>query len=231
MIKKSLSFTRYDRMRNPVNDAFEFLFNNHGSSAFDHGMVHTYPPQTVIFHQDTQPYAVYLIERGIVKLVRIMETGQSMIVGLRRRHWMIGAPCVILDTAYSYTAISLVPTSVRCIQARDFLDLTKTNEAFSRYVHLLLSEEIIKQLKYVEARNCLGTKDRIKHLLLDLIEDQGLAGGGSSGFSLPLTNKELSQLLAITPEHLCRVLKDMKQEGLISYAKGFLTVTNPASLM
>ncbi len=231
MNRKSVNITRVDTIGNPVNDAFESLMRNHGSSVFDQGMSHTYAAQSVIFHQDTQPQAVYLIDRGIVKLVRIMETGQPMILGLRRRHWLIGAPSVLLDSMYYSTAITLVPTSLRCISARDFLSLTKTSEDFSRYVHLLLSEEIIKQMKYVEARNCLKTRDRIRHLLLELVEDQELAGGGSSGFSLPLTNKELSQLLAITPEHLCRVLKEMKQEGLIRYANGNLTVTNPTRLI
>ncbi len=231
MNKNSNSFTALDLTGNPVNEVFESLFNNHESSVSSQGMVQAYPTQTVIFHQDTQPHAVYLIEHGMVKLVRIMENGQSTIIGLRRRHWLMGGPAVLLDTMYYATAITLTPTSVRCIPARDFLNLAKTNDDFSWYVHLLLSQEIVKQMKSMEARNCLPTRERMKHFLREMIDEQQVEGKKPLSFSLPLTNKELAQLLAVTPEHLCRVLKEMKQEGLIQSAKGVLTVTDPARLL
>jgi CRP-like cAMP-binding protein len=229
--QKTSSFTQLDRIGNPVNEAFESLFNNQESIVSNQGTVQTYHAQDVIFHQDTQPHAVYLIERGMVKLVRVMENGQSTIIGLRRRYWLMGAPAVLLDKRYFTTAITLTATSVRCIPARDFLNLAKTNEDFSLYIHLLLSQEIVKQMKSMEARNCLPTRDRMKHFLREMIDEQNFEGREPPSYSWPLTNKELAQLLAVTPEHLCRVLKEMKQERLIQCAKGVLTVTDPASLL
>jgi len=63
-----------------------------------------------------------------------------------------------------------------------------------------------------------------------MIDEQDPAVSEPSRFMLSLTSKELTQILAITPEHLCRVLKELKQEGLISHAKGVLTVNDPAGL-
>ncbi len=214
-----------------IDQTLDALFRNHGNKVFDYGIVQNYPEKSVIFHQDTLSHAVYLIEKGLVKLVRFLETGQPIIVGIRRRHWLIGAPSALLDRMCLYTAITLVPSSLRCIAKTDFQNLVKTEDYFSWYVHLLLSQEIIRQLNSAEARNCLTAKQRMKHLLRDMIEDQQLNGTVPSGFSLPLTSKEISQLLAITPEHLCRILKELKQEGLIRHEKGILTVTAPASLL
>jgi CRP-like cAMP-binding protein len=57
-------------------------------------------------------------------------------------------------------------------------------------------------------------------------------GSGTPGnFTLPITNQELAQLLMITPEHLCRVLKGIEQKGLIKHDKGVLVVTDPAGLL
>jgi CRP-like cAMP-binding protein len=50
-------------------------------------------------------------------------------------------------------------------------------------------------------------------------------------FSVPLTNQELAELLVITPEHLCRVLKEMEQKGLVRRDNGSLIVADPAGLM
>ncbi len=184
----------------------------------------------MIFRQDTQAHAVYLIEKGLVKLVRLLENGKSIIVGIRRRHWLIGGPAVILDRMYSVTAITLLPSSLRCIGARDFLDLVKSDNDFSWYFHVILAQEFMRQMKNAEVRNSIPAKQRMKHFLRDIIDDQYLNGTASYGFSVPLTNIELSQLLAITPEHLCRIMKELKQEGLIRSDKGVLTVTDLASL-
>ncbi len=231
MKKKSSISTKFNGRRDPLSEAFKSSFTSTGNGGFQQGIVQTYPAQTVIFHQDTQPHAVYLIEHGLVKLVRIVATGQPIIVGVRRRYWMIGAPSVLLDQMYSFTAITLVPSSLRCIPAKDFLDLAKTNAQFSWYLHRLLAQQVFKQMKNVEAMECLSAKDRMKSFLRDMIDDQNLAGPELPSFSVPLTSKELAQLLAITPEHLSRVLKIMKEEGIITSAKGLLTVTDPASLI
>ncbi|HUI44433.1 MAG TPA: Crp/Fnr family transcriptional regulator [Nitrospirota bacterium] len=231
MNKRSSGFTKSAGRSGPPSGALVSSFANPEDGGFDQGVVQTYPAQAVIFHQDTQAHAVYLIEHGLVKLVRVIPNGHAIIVGLRRRHWLIGAPSVLLDQLYSFTAITLVSSSLRCIPAKDFLDLAKTNEQFSWYLHRLLARQIFKQMKNVEAMKCLSAKDRIKHILRDMIDDQNLAVPELSDFSLPLTNKELSQLLAITPEHLCRLLKQMRQEGLISRVKGVLTVTDADNLL
>jgi len=231
MNKKAVGFTKSAGRDDQLSDSFESSFTNPVPGGFDQGIVQTYPAQAVIFHQGTQPHAVYLIEHGLVKLVRVMANGHTMIVGVRRRHWLIGAPSVLLSQLYSFTAITLVSSSLRCIQAKDFLDLAKTNAEFSWYLHRLLAQHIFKQMKIVEAMKCLSAKDRMKCFLRDMIDDQNLAGSELSNFSLPLTNKELAQLLAITPEHLCRVLKEMKQQGILRCAKGVLTVTDPTSLL
>ncbi len=231
MNNKSVRFSQPDSKGNPVDEVFESLFGDHKNRMFDLGIVHTYPPQSVIFHQDTLPHAVYLIERGLVKLVRVVDNGKSIIVGLRRRHWLIGAPAVLLNGMYTYTPITLVSSSLRCIPARDFLELVKNNEDFSWYLHLLFAQEISRQAMRLEAKSCLSAKDRMKLFLRIMIDEQTIGGRKPPDFSLPLTNKEISQLLGITPEHLSRVLKEIMQEGFIKCSKGAITVTDTDNLI
>ncbi len=231
MNKSLLGFSPTAGRGNQLDDAFESLFSNAENAGFDKGIVQAYPARSVIFKQDTQPQAVYLIEQGLVKLVRVVASGPSIIIGLRRRHWLIGAPSALLGQSYSFTAITVVTSSLRCIAAKDFLHFAKTDEQFSWYLHRLLAKQVAKQMKGVEAMNCLSAKDRLKFFLRDMIDDQNMVGSEPSNFSLPLTNNELAQLLAITPEHLCRVLKEMRQDGLMRCTKGVLTVTDPDGLL
>jgi CRP-like cAMP-binding protein len=47
---------------------------------------------------------------------------------------------------------------------------------------------------------------------------------------LPLKHKELAQMVAVTPEHLSRLLKALEHEGVIQRNGNLLTVKNAEGL-
>ena len=208
----------------------ESFFRDFENSAYKQFSVHTYPAYATVFHQDAPANAVYLAEHGVVKLVRVAPNGYHVIIGLRRRHWMIGAPAVLIEKPYSYTCITLVPSSLRIIPAKDFLDLANGSKEFSWYLLQIFSREIFNQMKKVEAMGCMSAQERLEQFLCDMRDELNPVGAEPACVSLPLNNKELAQLLAITPEHLCRVLKEMEQKGIIRRDHGILTVIDHEGL-
>jgi CRP-like cAMP-binding protein len=228
VIKKT---ARFSKSESTDMETIESFFSNSKSNGYKKGHIKTYPSQSVIFKQETPANAVYLIEHGYVKLVRVAPNGNKVIIGIRRRDWFLGAPAVFLDKSYSFSAITLVPTSVTFILAKDFIDLVGKNEQFSCRIHRQLSQEIFNQMKKVEMMSCMSAQDRLKQFLCDLIDEQKSVGSNLTGFSLPLNNQELAQLIAISPEHLCRVLKEMELNGLIKRDKGMLLIPDPAELL
>ena len=75
----------------------------------------------------------------------------------------------------------------------------------------------------------MPAQERLELLLSEMIHNHGSTVSKTPDkFALPLTNQELAQLLAISPEHLCRVLKAMEQEGLIKRDRGTVIVANPS---
>ena len=201
------------------------LQNNH----YFRGQSQLCPAQTVICRQDTPAEAVYLVEQGLVKLVRITPNGDQVIVGLRHRNWLIGAPSIFLDKEYSYTAITVLPTFLRSITKKNFLELVEKNVQFSLHVHRLLSENIYSQMRRIEETSFMHAQERLEFLLSEMIHDQeSIVSKTPDKFALPLTNQELAQLLAVSPEHLCRVLKGMEKKGLIRRDRGTVIVNNPS---
>jgi CRP-like cAMP-binding protein len=198
-----------------ADDALFSLFIKVKSDGYDEGGIKAYPAQAEIFKQDTPSNRVFLIEQGLVKLVRIASNGSQVIIGLRRRPWLIGAPAVLLNKAYSFTAVTLIPSAIHAIPAKVFLKLATTNKQFSSHLHRLLSQEIFNHMRNVEAVSCMSAEDRVMRFLSDLTAGQTSSGKKRVVFSLPLTNRELAELIAVTPEHICRVLKTMERKGLI----------------
>jgi len=230
MTKSPVAFSSSNK-HEMQKDAITFFLTKTGGSVFDKCPVKIYPAQAVIFQQGMPAYTVYLIERGLVKLVRVASNGHRMIIGLRRKHWLAGAPSVLLDKPYSFTGVTLVPSSLRRIPAEVFLDLAKTNKQLSWCLLQMLSQGVYDQVKTIETMSTLSALERLERFLCEIIEEQNQNDSEAPLFSLPLNNQELAQLLTITPEHLCRVLKDMERRGVVKRNKGALTVTDPVSLL
>lgn len=195
------------------------------------GTVQNFPARTQILGQDSPAKAVYMVIAGMVKLSRVTPNGGEIIVGIRRRPWLIGAPAVLLGRPYSFTVVTLISSSLRLISAKAFLQIVRENDQFSWQLHRLLSQEIFSQMKKVEAMSCIAAKERLKRFLYDLLREQESADmEKSETYKVQLQNIELAQIVGVSPEHLCRLLKGLEREGLITRISGILTVTDPSNL-
>jgi len=212
---------------------FDSFFSGLNSNAAGWGLPQEHPAHTAIIQQDTPATAVYYVESGLLKLSRIDRTGHEVIAGLRRRHWLIGAPAVLLGKQYSFTITTLVPCRLRSISAEKLLNLVETDIHFSRELLSLLSQEIFIHGKNFVNLGCLPAKDRLKRLLYELITELELPSDPKrqDKIQMPLKHREMAQMIAVTPEHLSRLLKALKHEGVIERDGIWLTVRNVGGLM
>ncbi|MDA8083070.1 MAG: Crp/Fnr family transcriptional regulator [Nitrospiraceae bacterium] len=215
-----------------VPDFYESFFSSPDCSDAGLGPSQAYPPHTEILRQDTPARMVYFVERGVLKLSRIESSGREFIAGLRHRHWIIGVPAVFLGKQYSFTVTTLTSSSLRSISAENFLNLVETDRELCRQMLTMLSQEIFKQGKNFGNLGCLPAIDRLKQLLYDIIiEVQGSADLKQQvKIMVPLKHKEIAQMIAITPEHLSRLLKALEGEGLIRRDGNWLTVRDTEGL-
>lgn len=73
--------------------------------------------------------------------------------------------------------------------------------------------------------------DRVAHLVCELharLRNVGLADAGD--FAMPLTQEELSDAMGLTPVHIGRVLKRLRQEGLMTFQRQQIVITDIARL-
>jgi CRP/FNR family transcriptional regulator len=149
-----------------------------------------------------------------VKLSWINPDGNEVIAGLRHQNWLMGAPSVILGCPYSFTISTLTECTLRCISAQKFLELVNTNNEFSIHVMKVLSQEIFNHAKKLVMLSCVPSKKRLRDLLNTFIpyKHQKVK---QLKIHLPLKHKEIAQILAVTPEHLSRLLKELEKEKFI----------------
>jgi len=207
------------------NDFFCPFFKEREDDLAGCGPLQSYPSGTEIYREDAVAEVVYLIERGIIKLSRIDLNGKEIIVGLRSRYWLLAAPAVFLGMPYLYTATTVTPCHLRPITAKCFFHVLKTNEAVSREMYRLLSQEVISKLRKVEEVSCMSANERMRQFLRQLVAELSPEKSQAHDhFQIPLKQYELAQIVGVSPEHLCRVVKDLEQEGVVIGTKGMLTI-------
>lgn len=187
-----------------------------------------YEPGTALLWQGDQPSRVYFVVSGRAKLTR-NASGRELIIGIRCPGSFLGAGDALLGREHPFSAETLTSCRLLQLSASALTRIAHADHDFC--LHLLRSElgEMSEELDNASGVGCLGVRERLERYLRRLASSAA-AGHGPVRVELPLRHWELAQLLAITPEHLSRVLRDLESEGLVERRRGWLVVPDPARL-
>jgi CRP/FNR family transcriptional regulator len=187
-------------------------------------------PGESLFWQGDPALRVYFLESGRVKITR-NENGRELIVGLRLPGSFLGAPAALLGGVHPFSAQTLSTCLLRQLGAEALQRIAGADHAFC--LHLLRSQlrEMSEDLDNASGVGCLTVRQRLQGFLWRFACSGVNGRSGPLRLELPLRNWELAQLLAITPEHLSRVLKELEADGLVERRRGWLILPDPRLLL
>jgi len=177
------------------------------------GVEESYPPGVVLFRQGERCERVYEIEQGWVKLVRVEEEGEAMIVGVRGRGGILGAAAVLIGQEHGVTAETVTWCRLRRMWAEEFRDRVRRDEAFSWRVHQMQAWEIYRQWERVVGLGCQRARRRLEQVLKELAGEGGRC---------PLRQWEVAQLVGVTPSYVSQLLGELEREGVVRRERGWI---------
>jgi len=195
----------------------------------DLGVVRTYGPGTELLQQGTPADEVYLIREGLVKLVWTEPKGRQGIVGLRWRGYLLGVPSAITGEKSPMSAVTLVRSVVQRISAQDFLECLHANPPLAWKMQQINSRELCEQLNSLGELSCCSARSRLGRVFRRLVA-AGQADGKRNRVRLPLKQREVAELIGVTPEHLNRILHALSKDGLLHVRKGWIVIPNLQAL-
>ncbi len=182
-----------------------------------------YPAGTELFCQGSPVHDVYWLDEGLVKLVRLEPDGRERILGLRFSPRLLGVALAVLELPSPVSAVTVTRCQVRRISGHDLARAIAADERFSWVVHRVQSEEVLEQFQMLAELSASSSRDRLEHFLLRLVVALSSATANMR-LQLPLKHYEIAQFLAVTPEHLSRLFRQLCDEGVIGFHKGWLTI-------
>lgn len=182
-----------------------------------------------IFLQGDENNGVYFIKSGLIALNKLDARGNLAIVRLMKENTILGSRSFFAEEAHSVTATALTDAEVTHLPQATF----KTFLEERPHLTLFFTRHLARELRTADEAFLRSTSQnliaRLSHLIL-MLRDEFLKEQEAAGttFDLPLSRRELAEMLGATPESLSRAIKRIEERNLIIF-KG-RTVTIPSMI-
>ena len=115
--------------------------------------------------------------------------------------------------------------AVRRLSRDAFLELMGDQPGLSWHVHRMHSRELLSQFHHMADLGIKTARQRLERVLRRLAAVTKPNGGsGEIRLVSPLKRWELASLIAVTPEHLSRLLRRLRDDGVIRVHKGWIVI-------
>jgi CRP/FNR family transcriptional regulator len=174
--------------------------------------------------------SLFLVARGVVKLVHSLDSGRDVIVELVGRGEMLGEASLTDDATYDNSAVCVHPTEALAIHRRAAQAFVVSNPAAIRNVLGLLHQSLVRSHQRVEDLSVFRVRRRIARLLVRLAGWSGREEHGRTVVPVALSRQELAALVGTTIETTIRVMSDLRRDGLVEPARRGVVLNDLATL-
>ena len=174
-----------------------------------------------VFHEGRPSESVWLVMEGRVHLLHYLSTGRAQGSCVMTPGETFCCLPTLDQGLYPATAVAATSSRLLQIPMRLFHDLMGSSPQLLRETLCVFGG----RLRQVEARQCLvhdPVEQRVAQVLLTL---QKKFGG-----SIPLTRKEIAELVGTTVETAIRTIRRFQEEGWVRSVRGKMELLNPERL-
>jgi CRP/FNR family cyclic AMP-dependent transcriptional regulator len=192
------------------------------------GILVRYPgPRKILFREDDESKYVALILRGVVKITANgPDGGPDVLLAIRMGGEAVGEFGAIDELPRSATVTTCGTVTARVIKSGDFVDCIRHDPDISYAV----SKAIAAKMRVATARRVdfsgSNVSTRIARVLLQLAELYGDNGGNQASLKAPLTQSEVASLAAASEPAVQRVLRDLRERGIVSTGYRSIAITD-----
>ncbi|WP_439271290.1 Crp/Fnr family transcriptional regulator [Pseudochrobactrum sp. HB0163] len=185
---------------------------------------------SIVITQGDRIRSFHLVQYGWGCVYRDLSNGERQILDFPMRSDFVG-----LRTAagYSYnTVCAITPMSVFEIPLNSLAQAITQAPGLSFILIELFSRQRSLLIEHLTNIGCRSALVRTAHLLLELGDRAKACGmGGEDGFNCPVTQYQLAEALGLTPIHMNRMLRELREEGLLLFKAGRVDYLNRKGLV
>lgn len=168
----------------------------------------------VIMREGVKPQGVYYIRSGLVKKFSHGFDGREYVFYLSAERELIGHQGLLSEETNPYSASALTDSKLVFIPRKNFLHAMRISKELQQRIIKYLGHEfgVFVHLAKILAQYSV----REKTALALLIVNEKFLRGGSLDAVIELSREELASMVGTVKENLVRVLREFKDEGIIT---------------
>lgn len=183
-----------------------------------------------LFYEDDQGLALYILQSGQVKIVRLAPDGEERILHLQGEGSCLGELSLIDGAPRSARAIALDRVEALVLYREPFLELLARHPAVALAVMSALAGMVRRLSTQLQDLTALDVPGRLAKKLLDLAETHGETTADGLHIPLPLTQQELAHMIGATRVAVNQALSAFRQQGLLTTGRAGITLHQPEKL-
>lgn len=151
------------------------------------------------------------LKSGLVKLYKQGEDGKDQIINIAKPFDFVSLLSVFSDTHYNFSISAIEDSTVCVMDLESIRELIKKNGLFGLRIMERMSQNSDKIIKTSIALSSKNLRGRIAYILLYFADEIYL----SNEFELPISRKEIAQLISMTTENVIRILSEFRKDEVI----------------
>jgi CRP-like cAMP-binding protein len=195
-----------------------------------HGMQRRFNRHRDIIAQDHPYRHVFILRSGFVCRYRILPEGTRQVLNLVLPGDLIGFPACFFEKAV-YALSSLTEVVAATVPFQAIFDLFARFPRVAVALYWISAREAAIYGEHLVSIGRRSAYERLAHFILELLarlRPIGLADELS--YSIPLTQEVIADMLGLSGPHVSRLLRCLREEGLVTVQGHRLTVTDLESL-
>lgn len=192
--------------------------------------IQSFPAGVELIREDVTSARVLAIEDGWLGCYKLLRSGDRQVIDFRLPGDVVGLRDLLLERA-SYSSMTLTPVRARTAHAEDFMRIMASNSRLMAAVFWMLGQE---EATVVDNLVSLGQQTALEHtadLIYGLWQRQKRAGLAERDcFPFPIPHVWLADALGISPVHVSRTLRTLRELGLIDMKNRSVQVLSPHRL-
>lgn len=184
---------------------------------------HTYEKHTFVFVEGESREAVFFIQGGTIKTYKVDKDGNEQVMSLLQKGDMFPHIGFFDDSPYPATAEVIQKADLLVMRIDDFDQLLMEKPQIAIKVMKMMGRKILQLQERLQELISSDVFRRVIHMLLRLAEEYGEKRNDGVYIGLPMTNRDIANMVGTSRESVNRTLNQLRKENLLEIdRKGIL---------
>jgi CRP-like cAMP-binding protein len=179
-----------------------------------------FPVGSDMIHQGQKDQCAYVLASGWASSYKILPDGTRQIVDFQIPGDFLGLRSVLFRTS-DHNVEPITPVQASEVRQRDLIEAFSRTPRLATAVLWAASRDEAMVVEHLVDLGRRSARVRMAHFLLELGARLRLVGmADRKGYACPLSQYLLADALGLSAVHVNRVLRELREEGLVTFQRG-----------